>query len=674
MSTIVLLSLALVSGASKAAVTPVQKVIQLLDNMVEKGTQDKQDEQVQFAKFKTFCDSTVADKQRAIEDANEMMEVLSADIEKFQSMAQRLSKEIGQHDSDISTWEGDLDAATKVRAIENQDYIATAKDYDASIDAVDEGIAIINAQQKDVEQEPKQAAAVLTQIKNLKLIPDHSRKIIDSFIGHGVHQENLAVSAPEARAYESATTGVTDVLSGIGQKFETEDVDLHENEAKAKRNFELLAQDIRSQIDFATSARTEKAEAKARNLQNGADAKGQLVDTTGTRDADTKYVEDLITTCEKKSADFANRQQLRADEIVAVQKAIEILGSGAVAGNSEKNLPQLMQLKVKPAASLLQVESNSQNPSQIKVAAYLRAQAVKINSRVLSALATRVSADPFKKVKKMIKDLVVKLMEEAQAETEHKGWCDTELSTNKHTREEKTEAVELLSAEIDELTASVSSLTDQTAELTKQVAELDEAVAKATIQRNEERAKNKQVVREAQEAQVAVEKALGVLNEFYAKAAGATSFAQAGHKAEPEIFSDEPYKGMGGESGGVVGMIEVIQSDFARLESETAAAETAAAEEFRLFMSDSKVDKTNKAADLHHKSETKQNHEQALQEKTADLHGTEKELNAAMAYFEKLKPTCIETGVSYEDRVQRRKEEIESLKTALRVLNNEDVA
>jgi len=216
-SFVLILAVLGVVRANDAGVTPVQKVIQLLDNMVEKGTQDKQDEQVQFAKFKTFCDSTVSNKQRAIEEANEMMEVLTADVEKFQSMAQRLSKEIAQHDSDISTWEGDLGAATKVRAIENQDYIATAKDYDASIDAVDEGIAIINAQQKDVEQEPKKAAAVLTQIKNLKLIPDHSRKIIDSFIGHGVHQENLAVSAPEARAYESATTGVTDVLAELGR-------------------------------------------------------------------------------------------------------------------------------------------------------------------------------------------------------------------------------------------------------------------------------------------------------------------------------------------------------------------------------------------------------------------------------------------------------------------------
>ena len=52
---------------------------------------------------------------------------------------------------------------------------------------------------------------------------------------------------------------------------------------------------------------------------------------------------------------------------------------------------------------------------------------------------------------KMVEDLIVKLMEEANEEAEHKGWCDTELSTNEQTRKEKTEAVETLHAEIDEL-------------------------------------------------------------------------------------------------------------------------------------------------------------------------------------------------------------------------------
>ena len=43
----------------------------------------------------------------------------------------------------------------------------------------------------------------------------------------------------------------------------------------------------------------------------------------------------------------------------------------------------------------------------------------------------------------MIKDLIVRLMEEANEEAEHKGWCDTELSTNEQTRKEKTEVGKL---------------------------------------------------------------------------------------------------------------------------------------------------------------------------------------------------------------------------------------
>merc|ERR1719181_1224068 len=131
----------------------------------------------------------------------------------------------------------------------------------------------------------------------------------------------------------------------------------------------------------------------------------------------------------------------------------------------------------------------------------------------------------------MIKDLIVRLMEEANEEAEHKGWCDTELSTNEQTRKEKTEGVETLRAEIDELQASIAKLTEDITELTGAVAELDAAMAKATSLRTEEKAKNEDTISDAQQAQTAVAQALTVLKEFYAKAAEATSFVQ-----EPEIF------------------------------------------------------------------------------------------------------------------------------------------
>merc|ERR1719411_823965 len=268
----------------------------------------------------------------------------------------------------------------------------------------------------------------------------------------------------------------------------------------------------------------------------------------------------------------------------------------------------------------------------------------------------------------MIKDLLVRLMEEANDEAEHKGWCDTELSTNEQTRKEKTAVVETLHAEIDELEASIAKLTEEIADLTEAVAALDAAMAKATTLRQEEKATNEVTIKDAGEAQTAVAQALTVLKEFYAKAGDATALLQ-----QPEIF-DSPYKGMQLENGGVVGMLEVIESDFARLEADTKAGEASAQKEYDTFMTDSKVDKAQKSTDIEHKTAKKQDESQALTVKSEDLEGTQKELDAALAYFDKLKPSCVDAGVSYEDRVSRREEEIKSLQEALRILNGEDIA
>merc|ERR1719355_102619 len=99
---------------------------------------------------------------------------------------------------------------------------------------------------------------------------------------------------------------------------------------------------------------------------------------------------------------------------------------------------------------------------------------------MLSTVAQHAQEDPFRKVIKMIKDLIVRLMEEAAEEAEHKAWCDEELSTNEQTRKEKTAAVETLHADIDELEASIQQLTQEIQKLTEAIAELTKAMAEAT--------------------------------------------------------------------------------------------------------------------------------------------------------------------------------------------------
>jgi len=661
------LTLVLILGATSleaAKVTPVQKVIQLLNGMLEKGKLEKHEEQVQFAAYKQFCDDTTVEKQRAIKEANQLIEVLKADIQKYAADAELLGKEIADHEEDISVWNGDIKAATKVREIEKADYDVLHKDYSESVDALERAITVLKKQSGD----RKQASFVqVSELKNLNLIPDDAKRAIDLFLNQEP-DEGLAVTAPEANAYEFQSQGVVDMLEKLLDKFRDERTTLEKEETNSRHAFEMLMQDLNAQIENASAARDEKAETKAKKLQAKADAEGDLQDTVSTRDDDQKYLEDLTATCEQKASDFESRQQLRAEEIEAIEKAIEIISSAAVSGNADKHLPTLLQ----KGTSLAQLRASEQNPAQARVAEYLRTQAKNLNSRVLSALAVRVQDDPFKKVKKMIKDLITRLLEEANEEAEHKGWCDTELSTNEQTRKEKTEAVETLHAEIDELQASIAKLTEQITELTEAVAALDAAVAKATALREEEKAKNTETIKDSQEAQTAVAQALTVLKEFYAKAGEATALLQQ-QPESPEIF-DKPYKGMGGESGGVIGMLEVIQSDFARLEAETKASEAQAQKEYDDFMTDSSVDKAQKTKDIEHKTQKKQNQEQALEEKSKDLEGTQKELDAALAYYEKLKPSCVDAGVSYEDRVARRKEEIQSLQEALKILNGEDIA
>jgi len=67
-----------------------------------------------------------------------------------------------------------------------------------------------------------------------------------------------------------------------------------------------------------------------------------------------------------------------------------------------------------------------------------------------------MESDQFAKVKKMIKDFIVKLMEEANKEAEHKGWCNTVLSTNEQASKEKIASVETLHSEIDEFEVSIA--------------------------------------------------------------------------------------------------------------------------------------------------------------------------------------------------------------------------
>jgi hypothetical protein len=683
--------LSVARAESRAADTPISKVLELLNSMAVKGQADKNAEEKRFTAFWQWCEDQTRIKNNEIASGKEQIEMLKAEIEKAAALIRSLSSRIGELEEDVGRWKKDQSSASDVRAKEATDYRATADDYTETLSALDDAIVTLKKQAFSRPQ-AELVQQSLVQVQKLPLVPLASKKALAAFLQQpsveAMPDDQLFNKAPEAAAYEFQSGGVIDMLEKLKDQFGSKKYELDKEELKAQHAHEQIMQQLTDNIENAEHEIARKTTGRAETQQAKADSEGELAATIADLKEDSTYLDDMTAMCATKKADFERRDKMRADEIAAIKEAVEIISSKAVAGSGETHLPALMQIWKRRGASLVQFRSsNDQSPLQARIATFLADRAQKLDSRLLAMISQRVSADPFTKVKKLVKDLIWKLTEEATAETEHKGWCDTELSTNKQTRDAKSEEVGKLTAEAEQLTSEIAQLGQDIEDLTSAIAELSAAMGAATEDRTKSKATNEATIKDAKEAQVAVENAIAVLKDYYAKSAQATSLTQTVAKGEgrnraassgkrrqspsddaPETF-DAPYKGQLPEGGSVADFLEVILTDFARLESETTTAEATEVEEHKKYMFASEKDKALKENEKGHKESKKSDKESSLHSTEEELKATQEQLDAAAAYYEKLKPTCVDSGITYEDRVKRREEEIQSLKEALQILS-----
>jgi len=514
----------------------------------------------------------------------------------------------------------------------------------------------------------------LLQVSRSKLVPEHAKKALESFLSLS---QSAGSDAPEANAYEFQSGGIVDLLEKLKRKFADQRLVLEKEEMNSRASYQTLNQQLTDDIKANKEAVSAKTATKASRLEAAAQAKGDKAVTETTKAKDEETLSDTNAQCKSKAEEFENNQVVRREELNAIQKAIEIISSDKVQAAGETHLPSaFVQTPKKKQAVFAQLRSSVREAPEARQRAinYLQAQAAKLGSKYLSVVAAHTEADPFSKVKQMIKDLLTKLMEEANSEADHNGYCTTELATNKQTREIKT-------SEVDELTAQIESETSTSARLSSEITDLADALSEtqakrseATNMRSAEKKSNAKAVSEAKEAQRAVEQAIKVLKDFYEAQSGAALMQNDAKDIESmSEAGKEPYKGMGSTSGGILGMLEVVLSDFARLETETSEAEAQGQRVYDSFMDESSEDAAVKETEKKHKENNRDRADEKNRGLKKELEMTQTEVDTAMDYYGKLKTQCVDNGLSYEDRKKQREEELVSLQEALKMLNGEDI-
>lgn len=649
----------------------------MLDWMAVAGKKEMENEQKVFAEYAEWVDDTTTQLGFDIKTAKSNIEELIAFINEADNTVARLDQNIKELESEIAAMEADQKDATKIRKTELAEYTTTHADYAESLDALEHAISELEAQNVDRPQAEQLLQRMVGVTPGMERVmaafyqesaqdTTNSQQILRGRSQElEAAREELAAQdsgsgAPAVAAYEFQSQGIIDMLEKLETKFKDELDSIMTQEANKAHAYAMLMQHLDDTIKDYTAEKEQKSILKAKTQAASEEAKGKLQETKNELAAAEKLLAETKATFELKTAAYEENQKVRKGELEALAKAREIIASPDVAGSYSSNI-KFVQAASNSGVFLQTKSASSRAVARQRASEFLKQRAQVLSSKALASLAQQLGESPFSKVVQMIEDLLARLKEEAAAEADHKAWCDEQLKNNKLKRDKKTTELNMLSAEIEESIGKIQTMADEIKELSARQAELTKTMDEATQLREKEHADNKQTIEDCDAAIPAVKKAMIILQEFYS--------AQAALIQQGQVPELEDYKGMQGASTGVIGMLEVIESDFSRLKSQTEADESQAAKEYKELMEVSKEEKEEK-----HKLEVKtalekDQEEFELSQLKKDHEAVAEELAKANEYYAYLKPNCLEVHVSYEERVAMRKDEIEALKEAYGILN-----
>jgi hypothetical protein len=678
-----------VACAAFTGASPLESVVKLLEDVKGKVTLEGEEEAKTYDTFACFCKDTTKETLSSITSGEDLKNDLGAELNEAMVGRDAQDADIAAATAALGELDGVLEELRSTRRGERVTYEQNEVDLTGAIQGVEAAIEMLKA---------AKTATSLAQLgptvrKALSMAEVLSPAKPGSKVA-AVLAQFEAKDAPEYEPFNFHSDDIISTLEGLLTDFENKRTELNEAETSARELFDKLVADKEAAIAEKQAALEEARKGHAERSTEIATISQDLSTTSAKLLVDKEYLQELTSTCNTKAVLWDQRTTTRANELGAIEQALTLIGEAAGA-SSAASLIQLAQvpslhLFVRPPGTSRSPGTSNVLSSRARAAALLRTRAAALNSTLLMSVTAQVADDPFAKVKKLIQELIERLLKQAQEEASHKGWCDEQVALARQQRDYAEEAIKDLNGELAVGVARRAKLAELVATLETELGDLNATLANRTAMRKEEKAENEAAIQTAEDAKAAVEEATDILSKFYATAekASETSLLQRSSKSSlvavhrhvaggrnesiPDAGFDSAYTGAQADSGGIIGMLDVIKSDFARTIAETKKAEEDAEKDFLELETSAGSAKAEKEVALKERERALAEADAKDLEDNTNLNTSSVRINQAVNELLALKPACMDGGISAEEKKAQREAELEALQQALCILDQHE--
>jgi len=663
---------------SKAEANPMQMVIELLEVMSKEIVKDGEMGAEVYAADVAFHKRETKHSTKILKEVEGKIAVLETDLQEADAFRKGKNMDLVDLANHIAKDTTELEKGRDMRKEHRAEFEKNEATFLEANDQLKRALEVMDKQKPVTVSASPTSSSLLSIAQQLKTTLTHSsdialtivqRETLNSFVRHaatlGESQSPSAISFlqqgrrardPAQDAFEEYGGGGGGLIASLQtlQNHVQQELDVARGEeVEDSKHFKEWEMDLETWLENSKKSKGDMKMSIAQSEQQSSQNEASLMESKEIEETEAHHLDEVEIEFRQRTQEYKNRLGKRQDEAIAVHEAQRILSS-EVAKSYMKHqtigdlqLPSFVQLsqeQTRVRRTALQVFRKATTPG-------LALLALKSTVHYKSG----VQAEPFRKVKSLLREMLDKLMDRQAEESKHAEMCDREMGKTTKSQRRKEDDIQKIKDRLEALQADLAETNDDIKSTTNDLKDMQVSLSEAESVRKKEHKNAGAAVKMYADAVSLLERARNVLKSHY--------------KSSDDDPEDKGRKFRQGTSTGVVGLLEIAIDDFKASHKEAMDAEDFAEHDFQRLQSDNSIRMAVFEKDLEYKSRAKVKAEFDESNMKNDLQSYEKELSAVDSYMDKLKASCIVRGPSYEEKKSKREAELKSLKEALSIIS-----